>query len=217
MIQAYRTVAGSGSHELEIRKSRFTCSIARATTDEEARAFIAGLKKQYWDASHNCSAYVIGDRGQAQRSSDDGEPSGTAGVPMLRVLQKQGLTDTVAVVTRYFGGTLLGAGGLIRAYGQSVSAVVAKVGVVEIQPRLVVAIEADYDEAGKLENSLRTTDYLLQDVDYANTVTFTLQTTDEELPKLELWVAEATNGVCDVVAIGEERVEVPVDPEGIER
>jgi len=217
MLSAYRTIAGSGTHELEIRKSRFICSVARATTDAEARAFINGRKKEFWDANHNCSAYVIGDRGQVQRSSDDGEPLGTAGVPMLGVLQKQGLTDTVTVVTRYFGGTLLGARGLIRAYGQSVSAVVAEVGVVEIQPRLIVAIEASYEEAGRLENSLRTTDYLLQDVDYANTVIFTLQTTDEELPKLEHWVAEATNGVCDVAAIGEEYVEVPVDPEGPEQ
>ncbi|MGI8483765.1 MAG: YigZ family protein, partial [Thermomicrobiales bacterium] len=130
MNLAYRTVAGSGSHELEIKKSRFICTIARVATDEDARAFINGLKKQYWDANHNCSAYVIGDRGQAQQSSDDGEPTGTAGVPMLSVLQKQGLTDTVAVVTRYFGGTLLGAGGLIRAYGQSVSLALAEIGIV---------------------------------------------------------------------------------------
>lgn len=213
MNLAYRTVAGSGSHVLEIKKSRFICTIARATTDEEARAFITGLKKQYWDANHNCSAYVIGDHGQAQRSSDDGEPSGTAGVPMLGVLQKQGLTDTVAVVTRYFGGTLLG-GGLIRAYGQSVSSALAVIGIVEVQPCLIVAVEASYDEAGKLENSLRTTGFILKDVDYANTVTFTLQTTGEELPLLQVWVAEATNGVCDVVEIGEEFVEVPVVAEG---
>jgi len=211
---AYRTVARSGSHELEIKKSRFICTIARATTDEEARAFITGLKKRYWDANHNCSACVIGDRGQAQRSSDDGEPSGTAGVPMLGVLQKQGLTDTVAVVTRYFGGTLLGAGGLIRAYGQLVSTALAGIGIVEVQPRLIVAVEANYDEAGKFENSLRTTGFMLKDVDYANTVTFTMQTTSEELPLLQVWVAEATNGVCDVVEIGEEFVEVPVVAEG---
>ncbi len=215
MNLAYRTVAGSGSHELEIKKSRFICSIARATTDDEARSFINGLKKQYWDANHNCSAYVIGDRGQVQRSSDDGEPSGTAGVPMLGVLQKQVLTDTVAVVTRYFGGTLLGAGGLIRAYGQSVSMALAEVGIVEVQLRLIVAIEASYDDAGKLEHSLRTTDFILKDVGYANTVTFTLQTTTEELPLLQVWVAEATNGVCDVVEVGEEFVEVPVKSEGV--
>lgn len=217
MPSAYRTIAGSGTHELEIRKSRFICTIARAGTDTDAREFINALKKQHWDANHNCSAYVIGNRGQTQRSSDDGEPSGTAGVPMLGVLLKQGLTDTVTVVTRYFGGTLLGAGGLIRAYGQSVSAVIAQVGVVEVQPRLIVAVDASYDEAGRLENALRTTSFVLKDVEYANTVTFTMQTTEKELPQLQFWVAEATNGVCDVISIGEELVEVPVTAEGIDR
>ena len=213
MHRPYRVVAGPGSHEIEIKKSRFICTIIRATTDEEARAFIGDLKKQYWDANHNCSAYILGERGQIQRSSDDGEPSGTAGIPMLGVLQKQEVTDTVAVVTRYFGGTLLGAGGLIRAYGGAVSATLAKIGLVEIQPRLIVAIEAPYVEAGRLENALRTTEFILKDVDYGNAVTLTLQTTSEELPALREWVAQATNGACDVIEMGEEFVEVPVATE----
>ncbi|MGB3307591.1 MAG: YigZ family protein [Thermomicrobiales bacterium] len=213
MHRPYRVVAGPGSHEIEIKKSRFICTISRATTDEEARAFVGDLKKRYWDANHNCSAYILGERGQIQRSSDDGEPSGTAGIPMLGVLQKQEVTDTVAVVTRYFGGTLLGAGGLIRAYGGAVSATLAKIGLVEIQSRLIVAIEAPYIEAGRLENALRTTEFLLKDVDYGNAVTLTLQTTSEELPVLREWVAQATNGACDVIEMGEEFVEVPVATE----
>lgn len=216
MLAAYRTIAQDGVNEIEIKKSRFICTVARVTTDEDARKVIADLKKQYWDANHNCSAYVIGERGQIQRSSDDGEPSGTAGVPMLTVLQKQGVTDVVAVVTRYFGGTLLGAGGLIRAYGQSVSLALREVGIVEMQPRLIVAIDASYDDAGRLENALRQTDFILKEVEYGNSVTFTLQTTSEELPILSTWVAESTNGACEVIEIGEELVEVPITPAGEE-
>ena len=116
-----RLIAGPGEHELEIKKSRFICSIDRAESEAEARAFHERLKKKYWDANHNCLAYLIGERNEFQKANDDGEPSGTAGVPMLEVLKKRKLINTVAVVTRYFGGTKLGAGGLIRAYGQSVS------------------------------------------------------------------------------------------------
>lgn len=214
MLIGYRTIANTGvhDHEIEIRKSRFIATIARANDEESARAFIAARKKQYWDANHNCSAWIVGERGQLQRSSDDGEPSGTAGIPMLSVLQRNGLTDVVVVVTRYFGGTLLGAGGLIRAYGQSVSRVIAAVGIVEVQPRLIVAIDATYDEAGRLENALRATNFLLQDVEYGATVVFTLQTSSMELPALTAWVSETTNGACEVVEFGEEYVEVPINP-----
>lgn len=211
MLRGYRTIAHGGEHEIEIKRSRFIGALARVTSEEEARTFIASRKKEHWEASHNCSAYIVGDRGQSQRSSDDGEPSGTAGVPMLSVLQRNGLTDVVAVVTRYFGGTLLGAGGLIRAYGQAVSETLNVVGIVEAQPRLIVVVDASYDEAGRLENALRATDFLLQDVEYGQTVVFTMQTSAEELPILQAWVAEATNGACEVIEIGEEYVEVPVD------
>lgn len=135
-------IAASGSMEIEVKKSRFICTVGRAATDAEARAFIASVKKQYWDANHNCSAYVVGERRETQRSSDDGEPSGTAGVPMLDVLLKRELTDTVAVVTRYFGGTKLGAGGLIRAYGQAVSQTVDAVGTIQRKEITQVALLA---------------------------------------------------------------------------
>ena len=115
MADRVRTIAASGSHEIVIKKSRFICTVERISSEEEGKAFIHRLRKEYWDASHNCSAWVIGPHGELQRSNDDGEPSGTAGLPMLNVLNQQHLTDVVAVVTRYFGGTLLGAGGLIRS------------------------------------------------------------------------------------------------------
>lgn len=205
-----RTIAGRGSNELVIKKSRFICTMGRATTEDEARAFISDLKKQYWDANHNCSAWVIGERGELQRSSDDGEPSGTAGVPMLEVLRRRGLTDTVAVVTRYFGGTLLGAGGLIRAYGQSVSDAINAIGIVERRPLTIATVEADHDIAGKLEHALRNSSFQMGEVDYGASVIFEVQLADGELPTFERWLAEETGGRCNAEGIGTEFVEVPV-------
>ena len=106
------TIVRDCQHEIVIEKSRFICTLKKAATEEEAQDFIKETKKEYWDATHNCSAYIIGESGAAQRSNDDGEPSGTAGLPMLEVLRKNNLHNVAAVVTRYFGGILLGAGGL---------------------------------------------------------------------------------------------------------
>ncbi len=121
MLSHYYTVKESGTHEITIQRSRFIAHISRAETESEAQEFIQAIKKKYWDATHNCSAYLIGENDQIQKANDDGEPSGTAGVPILEVLKKRKLKDTVVVVTRYFGGIKLGAGGLIRAYGKSTS------------------------------------------------------------------------------------------------
>ncbi len=194
MTAPYRTVARHGSAELEVRKSRFICSIARATSEEKARSFIADLKTEHWNANHNCSAYVIGDRGEIQRTSDDGEPSGTAGVPMLTVLQKRGLTDTVVVVTRYFGGTKLGAGGLIRAYGQAVSSAIDEVGIVERKELAEVAVSASFEDAGRLEHSLRAEGREPDDVQYGERVTLVLTLDPADVPELEASVAEQTSG-----------------------
>ena len=109
MLQKYRTIKEDNQHEVEIKKSRFICFLKRIETEEEAKAFIQQIKKEHWKANHNCSAFVLGDHHEIQRSSDDGEPSGTAGVPMLEVLKKNDLINVCAVVTRYFGGTKLGA------------------------------------------------------------------------------------------------------------
>lgn len=152
MLQSYLTVAGEGTHEIVIEKSRFICHLSRVSTEEEAQNFINHIKKQHWNATHNCSAYVIGENDQIQKANDDGEPSGTAGVPMLEVLKKRNLKDTCAVVTRYFGGIKLGAGGLIRAYGKSVSEGLNHVGVVERKLMRVMHTTVNYTWIGKLEN-----------------------------------------------------------------
>lgn len=189
-----RTIAAPGSHEILVKKSRFVCTLARAATEAEARAAIDEVRRRHWDANHNCSAYRVGPGGQFQRTSDDGEPAGTAGAPMLAVLTRRDLTDTVAVVTRYFGGVLLGAGGLIRAYGQAVAAAIDAVGVVERRPLALVAVEADHGDAGWLEHALRAAGFALGPVTHAARVTFQVRLDERELPSFNAWLAETTNG-----------------------
>src|SRR5680860_1503467 len=128
---SYFSIARNASAEIEVKRSRFICHVERVANEDEARAVIERIRKQHWDARHNCSAFVLGPGGDVQRSNDDGEPSGTAGAPMLEVLRGRGVSDVVAVVTRYFGGVLLGAGGLVRAYSDSVRAALDEAGVLE--------------------------------------------------------------------------------------
>lgn len=213
MFATYRTITKPGSTELEIKKSRFICTVGRASSDEAAREFINDLKTQHWDANHNCSAYVIGDRGDVQRTSDDGEPSGTAGVPMLNVLLKRELTDTVAVVTRYFGGTKLGAGGLIRAYGQSVSRAIDEVGIVERKELTQIAITASFEDAGRLENGLRAEGREPDDVAYSETVTILLTADPADVPDLRAWSAEQSSGRATVEERQTVYAEVPYEPD----
>jgi uncharacterized YigZ family protein len=209
MRHVYRTIARPGSVELEIRKSRFICQLARASSDEDARAFIAEVKKRHWDANHNCSAYIVGDRGDIQRTSDDGEPSGTAGVPMLNVLLKRELTDTVAVVTRYFGGVKLGAGGLIRAYGQAVSDAINDVGIVVRKELSQVAVTAGFEDAGRLENAFRADGREPDDVAYGERVTILLTLDPADVPDFEASVAEQTSGRATVETRRTVHAEVP--------
>jgi uncharacterized YigZ family protein len=205
-----RTIAKPGEIELIVKKSRFICTVERADSEADAREKLQVLKKQYWDANHNCSAWILGERGELRRSNDDGEPSGTAGAPMLHVLDQRGVTDTIAVVTRYFGGILLGAGGLVRAYGQAVSDAIDAVGIVERVPLTVMAVEAAHDEAGRLENLLRGTSWRVSNIDYGAQVTFELPLGEAEIDPFRAWLSETTSGRCEAIEIGTELVEVPV-------
>ena len=141
--------------ELEIRRSRFLTRIRRVSTEESARAVVEERRSTHFDARHHCSAFVLGPDGRTARSSDDGEPAGTAGVPMLQVLQKNELTDVVAVVTRYFGGIKLGAGGLVRAYSDAVAGAIEAAGTREVKLCRVLRLDADFAEAGAYEDQLR--------------------------------------------------------------
>jgi uncharacterized YigZ family protein len=162
----YLSVAAAGVHEIEIRRSRFLCALAPVDSAEAAREVIAGRRRAEPAARHHCHAFVLGPDGRTQRSSDDGEPAGTAGTPMLEVLRRRELTNTVAVVTRYFGGVLLGAGGLIRAYSQAVAEAADAVGVVESRRLELVEVTVDYGRAGRLESDLRASKYAVQGTRY---------------------------------------------------
>lgn len=148
------TIKNDFNHEEEIKKSRFICHLKRIENEQEARAFINQIKKEHWKANHNCSAYTLGDRQEIQRSSDDGEPSGTAGVPMLEILKKKELINVCAVVTRYFGGIKLGAGGLIRAYAGAVNHAIEAVGCVEFVVQKELVLTLDYALYDKLQRYL---------------------------------------------------------------
>ncbi|RFU68309.1 YigZ family protein [Peribacillus saganii] len=198
MLPSYRTVKGYGEHEIVIQKSRFIAYVSRAETEEEAQEFIQMIKKKNWNATHNCSAYLIGENDHIQKANDDGEPSGTAGVPILEVLKKKGLKDTVVVITRYFGGIKLGAGGLIRAYSSSTSEGINATGIVERKLMRVMQAKVDYTWLGKLENELRSSIYALKEIEYLDNVS--LHTFVEEGQKQAFtdWMIEMTNGQADI-------------------
>lgn len=159
----YKTIKGYAEAEYEISKSRFLAFIERVNTEAEAILFINKIKKLHWEARHNSSAYIIGDRGQIQKADDDGEPSGTAGKPILEVLKKNELKDVVIVITRYFGGIKLGAGGLIRAYGKTASLGLDAAQIVKKVQYIRFAIDIDYTLLGTLENNLRLNHYTVED------------------------------------------------------
>ena len=154
-MKAYTTVLGASEAEFTEKKSRFIGRCFPVETEDEAFAVIADVKKRHWDATHNCYAFIVGENGLTQRFSDDGEPSGTAGMPILDVIKQKGLTNTLIVVTRYFGGILLGAGGLVRAYSKAAASAVDCADMVRVEPAAVMTVEIDYSRYGALEGYIR--------------------------------------------------------------
>ena len=203
------TIAKDIRTELVISKSRFICSLKKVKTEEEAQEFIRAVKKEFWDATHNCSAYVIDE--QHQRSSDDGEPSGTAGMPMLGVLRKQELQQVAAVVTRYFGGIKLGAGGLVRAYAGSVSQAVEEAGLAKKVRMGLYSFSCAPGEAGKITNLLYQQQiFSLTDTVYESRVQFTLRMPEERRIQAETWLTDALQQQTELTEAGFEFEEVPV-------
>ena len=206
MADRYLSVPGPGLHEIEIRRSRFLCALAPVAGEAAAREAIAARRKAEPAARHHCHAFVLGPDGRTQRSSDDGEPAGTAGIPMLEVLRRRAVTDTVAVVSRHFGGVLLGAGGLIRAYGQAVSEALDAVGVVEYRRLRLVEVEVDYTRAGRLENDLRSSPYTLNETRFDATAHFEVGLGTGEEEPFAAWLADLTGGEAVLTRLGEEWV-----------
>ena len=203
------TIVKDFRQEIVIEKSRFICTLKKVQSEAEAQEFIKTIKKEFWDATHNCSAYIVDD--MAQRSSDDGEPSGTAGLPMLEVLRKNKLTNTAAVVTRYFGGIKLGAGGLVRAYTNSVAEAVKAAGIA--QKVLVSKFSFIYDlnEVGKILNILYQQQlFEIADVEYGLKAKVILKMKDSDKEAAEAWLTESLNKVIQLEREGSEFIEVPL-------
>ena len=203
------TIVKDFRQEIVIEKSRFICTLKKVHSEAEAQEFIKTIKKEFWDATHNCSAYIVDE--MAQRSSDDGEPSGTAGLPMLEVLRKNKLTNTAAIVTRYFGGIKLGAGGLVRAYTNSVAEAVKATGIA--QKVLVSKFSFIYDlnEVGKILNILYQQQlFEIADVEYGLKAKVILKMKDSDKEAAEAWLTESLNKVVQLEREGSEFIEVPL-------
>lgn len=191
---SYRVLLKGGQGEYEEKRSRFIATIQKCETEEEAAAFIEETKKKYWDARHNCSAFCIGSRGELTRCSDDGEPSGTAGRPMLEVLTGEGIRNAAVVVTRYFGGVLLGTGGLVRAYTRAVQEGLKNCVIGRMCAGLEVEVQTDYNSIGKVLYILGNFGIEPVASDYADTVTLQLLVSVEQVEELQAQMVEATGG-----------------------
>ncbi|GAA4088119.1 IMPACT family protein [Nonomuraea soli] len=201
MAKPYLTLTSVFEHETEVRRSRFVCAVAPAGSVEEAAAFIARRRASHAGATHNCSAYVIGER--VQKGDDDGEPGGTAGTPMVQALVGRGFADVVAVVTRYFGGVLLGAGGLVRAYGGAVTETLDRVEPVRMVPARVIRVSVAHDQAGRVESDLRGSRFSVREVVYGADVRFVVAVGVDEVEGFTDWVAGLTAGRAKVWVEGD--------------
>jgi uncharacterized YigZ family protein len=200
-VTSYLTIARDATAELDVRRSRFLCTLRRVDDEDAAREVVAELRARHRDARHHCSAFVLGPGSEVMRSSDDGEPSGTAGAPMLEVLRGAGVSDVAAVVTRWFGGTLLGAGGLVRAYGDAVRAAVAEAGTRRRVLVTELALVVGHADAGRVEGELRSRGVSVLDVEHGATVRLLLGSTDPA--GLAAQVAALTGGAGSVERVGE--------------
>lgn len=203
MLEQYRTIYEGKEAEIVEKKSRFIATVRPVHDEEEALAFIESMRKKYWDARHNCFAYVIGERCALQRCSDDGEPGGTAGKPMLDVLMGEGLHDTIVVVTRYFGGTLLGTGGLVRAYQGAAKAGLAASTVITKKLGSRFSIGTDYTGLGKIQYILAQRKLSVLDTVYTDKVEIQVLIPVTEERAVTAEIVEGTNGQA-VIEKGEE-------------
>ncbi|MFV0314958.1 MAG: YigZ family protein [Anaerotignum sp.] len=185
MLNQYKTILCEAEAEITEKKSRFIATVRPIKSEDEARAFIDEMKKKYWDARHNVFAYQLGERDEMQRFSDDGEPQGTAGMPVLNVLKGEEIKNTAIVVTRYFGGTLLGTGGLVRAYGKAAKEGILSAGIVELILYTRYEVIAEYTDSGKVQYQILQNEHILFDTQYSDKVMFTVLVKTEETEAFE--------------------------------
>ena len=198
MDKSIITIKQAHSIENVISKSRFIAYIKPVLTENEAKAFIDEIKTKHKDATHNCSAYTVGPEMNIQKANDDGEPSGTAGIPMLEILKKLEIHNVCVVVTRYFGGIKLGAGGLIRAYSGTVRDVIYDIGRVELREAIQVTVTLDYDQTGKFEYELASTTFLLREQFYTDKVSYQIDVVKNEYDAFIDFLNRITSGNYDL-------------------
>jgi uncharacterized YigZ family protein len=198
-MSVYKSIHCYGRDEIIINKSKFICSVLPINNEDEAVEFIEKIKKEFKDASHNVFAYVVGQNSNIQRFTDDGEPSGTAGMPILNVINQENLKNVVVVVTRYFGGILLGAGGLVRAYSKSAKIGLEKGLIVDKNLHHEIFVKIEYTMLGKIENELNKNNFAIKDKKYGENVDIIVLVSDEEVERLNDLINEVTNGKADIV------------------
>ncbi|WP_218654742.1 YigZ family protein [Streptococcus dysgalactiae] len=205
-----KTIKDNGLFEEEIKKSRFICQIKRITTEEEGKAFITAIKKEHYKANHSCSAMIIGDKSQIKRSSDDGEPSGTAGIPMLSVLEKQGLTNLVVVVTRYFGSIKLGTGGLIRAYSGVTAAAIRELGIVDVKKQAGLEVTLTYPQYQTYAQFLEQVALMETETLFSDTITTAIYFDPEREEEILAILTDYYHGKVQFTTIDPKIIEVPI-------
>lgn len=209
-MENYKTIKDNGLFEEEVKKSRFICQIKRITTEEEGKAFIIAIKKEHYKANHSCSAMIIGDKSQIKRSSDDGEPSGTAGIPMLSVLEKQGLTNLVVVVTRYFGGIKLGTGGLIRAYSGVTAAAIKELGIVDVKKQAGLEVTLTYPQYQTYAQFLEQVALMETETLFSDTITTAIYFDPEREEEILAILTDYYHGKVQFTTIAPKIIEVPI-------
>lgn len=207
---SYRTISADGVAEIEVMRSRFRCEIVRVDDEITARGVIDSIRRQHWDARHHCSAFILGENGTVQRSNDDGEPPGTGGAPILEVLRGAGVSDVVAVSTRWFGGTLLGTGRLARAYAESARLALGACSLVDRIEHELFDVAVDMSTVGRLEHELRARGANVLSVEYTDVATLALAVPAVTVAVTQEMVAELTEGAGELVHRGRRWVDEPV-------
>lgn len=203
MLKKFKTVNEYAQAEIVEKKSRFIASVKPVSSEAEAQEFVAEVKKKHWEATHNVFAYQVGERNEIQRQSDDGEPSGTAGLPVLDVLRGGDIKNTAIVVTRYFGGTLLGTGGLVRAYGKCAKEGVAAAKIIEKILYQYIFINVDYNSSGKIQYEILQKEHIIKDTEYTDRVKFTVLCESDSAQGFIKHIVDVSSGTA-LIEEGEE-------------
>lgn len=208
MLEQYKTISKDSEVMIIEKKSKFIATVYKVESSQEAENYLVQLRKKYYDATHNCFAYQIGKKNEIQKASDDGEPQGTAGKPILEVLKGEDIKNTLICVTRYFGGTLLGTGGLVRAYGKAAKEGLLAAGIVEKRCIYLYDIKIPYTLVGKVQYLLGEKNYTIREMTYLEDVNFQVEVLINESEQFEKWLTEKTNAGVEITRGEQDFIEV---------